>query len=126
MRLRDGSIAQGAVQILPILPSADVLIVFGKGISPGGDSICTAGVRDTSVCKLKAKFTVSCGEGIEGGLRCGLGTDCNLTFSSLQKNKLQIWFFILSDALTAIFASRSSSPPAAASETLMRCLRLLQ
>lgn len=69
---------------------SDVWIVFGKEDAPGDDSICSAEVRDTSVCKIKSKIIVACGEGIEGDLRCGLGTDCDLSFSSLQKNKLQI------------------------------------
>ena len=67
---------------------ADLLIVFGEKDPVGDNSICGFDAGDTA--DLKAKITVACGEDITGDIRCGLGSDCDLTFSSLQKNRLQI------------------------------------
>lgn len=74
-------------EFIPAAANADLLIRFSPA-SFGDTSICGAQTSDTDTCK--AKITVACGEGIAGDLHCGLGTDCDLTFSSLQKGRLQI------------------------------------
>jgi len=84
------------IQFLPSSASAsestsietDLLILFDEKESICDNSICDSTVDNTFI--PKAKITVVCGDGIRGDLRCGLGTDCVLTFSSLQKNHLQI------------------------------------
>ena len=67
---------------------ADLLIMFGKKEAAPDTSIC--GFQSGNPCKIKAKITIACGENVTGDLRCGLSADCDLTFSSLQKNRLQI------------------------------------
>ena len=78
--------AQMAAETGPAV--ADLLIVFSENDPVRNHSICDSAACDAPVCE--AKITVACGEGISGSVRCGLGADCDLTFSSLQKNRLQI------------------------------------
>lgn len=73
-------------EFLTAAANADLLILFKPAASP--DAGINAQAPGSDDCK--AKITVACGEGIAGDLHCGLGADCDLTFSSLQKGRLQI------------------------------------
>lgn len=68
--------------------TVDLAILFDEKDPVADNSICGLQAADTELSK--AKITIACGEKISGDLRCGLGANSDLTFSSLQKNKLQI------------------------------------